>query len=228
MDKAADELAMLGIGKSEEEVNRHIVTNLSSLYTIQSKSILSRPSIPRSEIDEIVRDAYVNDKLEKKGVTKALGVKVGLDPRVSYACAIQPASGAGTSSGSRGRNKRGGKYKQQQQQQQQSPKQIVGTTLVQIQLGRGGYVPAETGGQVPAGTGGQVPAMDWLLTDPPSRVMPPIPWPPVGNPTDWGLPPNPESRGQKAVCYRCHRPGHHVAECPISAAHMDVAVPFEA
>ena len=45
VDKAADELAMLGCSKSAEEVNRHIVNNLSSLYTIQSKSILSRPSI---------------------------------------------------------------------------------------------------------------------------------------------------------------------------------------
>ena len=63
VDKAADELAMLGCAKSVEEVNRHIVNNLSSLYTIQSKSILSRPSIPRSEIDEIIRDAYMNDKV---------------------------------------------------------------------------------------------------------------------------------------------------------------------
>ncbi|MEP4444541.1 MAG: hypothetical protein ABJ059_13970, partial [Hyphomicrobiales bacterium] len=47
VDKAADELAMLGCGKNVEEVNRHIITNLSSLYTIQSKSIISRPSIPR-------------------------------------------------------------------------------------------------------------------------------------------------------------------------------------
>ena len=77
VDKAADELAMLGCGKSVGEVNRHIVTNLSSLYTIQLKSILSRPSIPRFEIDEIIRDAYVNDKLEKEMVTKALGVKWG-------------------------------------------------------------------------------------------------------------------------------------------------------
>ena len=44
-----------------EEVNRHIVNNVSSLYNIQSKSILSRPCIPRSEIDEIIRDAYANE-----------------------------------------------------------------------------------------------------------------------------------------------------------------------
>ena len=53
---AADELAMLGCGQSFEEVNRHVVTNPSSLGMIQSMFILFRPSIPRSEIDEIVRD----------------------------------------------------------------------------------------------------------------------------------------------------------------------------
>ena len=47
VDKAAHELAMLGCRKSVEEVSRHIVNNLFSLYTIQSKSILSHPSIPR-------------------------------------------------------------------------------------------------------------------------------------------------------------------------------------
>ena len=88
VDKAADELTMLGCGEIVEEVDRHIVTNLSSSYTIQSKSILSRPSIPRSEIDEIIRDAYVNDKLEKEMVTQALGVKVGVDPHALYAGAV--------------------------------------------------------------------------------------------------------------------------------------------
>ena len=60
VDQAADQLAMLG-GTGVEEVNRHIVNNVSSLYNIQSKSILSRPCIPRSEIDEIIRDAYANE-----------------------------------------------------------------------------------------------------------------------------------------------------------------------
>ena len=91
VDKAADELATLGCGKIVEEVNRHIVTNFSSLYTIQTKSVLIRPSIPRSDNDEIIRDAYVNDKLEKEMVTKALGVKVGVDPHALYAGAVEPA-----------------------------------------------------------------------------------------------------------------------------------------
>ena len=82
-------------------MNRHIVDNLSSLYTIQSKSIISRPSIPRSEID-IIRDAYVNDKLEREMVTKALGVKGGVDQHALYAGAVPSAGGGGTGSGSRG------------------------------------------------------------------------------------------------------------------------------
>ena len=60
VDKVADELAMLGCGKIVE-ANRHIVTNLSSSYMVQSKSIPSRPSIPRFEINDIIRYAYAND-----------------------------------------------------------------------------------------------------------------------------------------------------------------------
>ncbi|CAN0566779.1 unnamed protein product, partial [Laminaria digitata] len=43
VDKTADKLVVLGDGKSEEEVNHHVVQNLSSLFAIQKKSILSRP-----------------------------------------------------------------------------------------------------------------------------------------------------------------------------------------
>ena len=61
VEKGADQLALLGCNKkSVEEVNQYVIRNLSSLYAIQSKSILSRPNIPRSEIDEIIRDARVN------------------------------------------------------------------------------------------------------------------------------------------------------------------------
>ena len=30
------------------------------------------------------------------------------------------------------------------------------------------------------------------------------------------------------MCFRCNRPGHYIAECPVSPAHMNVAVPFTA
>ena len=251
VDKAADELAMLGCGKSVEEVNRHIVTNLSSMYTIRIKSILPCPSIPRSEIDEIIRDACVNDKLEKETVTKALGVKVGVDLHALYTGAVQPTGGAGTGSGSRGSNNKGGRYKQQQQQfqrqqqqqfqqqqqqqcqqqqqqqqqcqQQQQQQQFQQQQQQQqhhhYQQQQHGHTEQrcwDNSGPNPFGTGGQVPAMGWVLTDPLSRVMPLMPPPPVGNPTGWGPPPNPAPRKQKGICYRCHRAGHYVAECPIS------------
>ena len=34
------------------------------------------------------------------------------------------------------------------------------------------------------------------------------------------------TKGTKGVCFRCNRPGHYIAECPVSPAHMNVAVPF--
>ena len=188
-DKAADELAMLGYGKSVEEVNRHTGTNLSSLYTIHRKPILSRPSIPRSEIDEIIRDSYVYDKLEKGVVTKALGVKMGVDPHALYAGAVQPAGGAGTGSGSRGRNKGGGRYKHQQQQyQQQQQQQFQQRQQQQFQQQQQQHRHRKQScwdnpDPNPFGTGEQVPAMGWVPTDPPSGVIPPVPPPPVGNPT---------------------------------------------
>ena len=215
IDKVADELAMLVCGENVEEVNRHIVINLSSLYTIQSKSILSRPSIPLYDIDEIIRDAYVNDKLEKEMVSKALRGNVGVDSHALYISAVQPGGGAGTDPGSRGRNKRGEMYKQQQPQQRQQhghPKQTC-------------WNNSSTN---PFGTGGQVPAMGWIPTGPPLGVMPLMPPPPVRNPTGLGPPPNLAPRGERGICYRCHRPGHYVAECPISPAHVNVAVPFTA
>ena len=70
--------------------------------------------------------------------------------------------------------------------------------------------------------------MGWVPTDPPSGFMPQMPLPPVGKPTCWGPPPNPVPRGQRGVCYRFHKSGHYVAECPISPAHMNVAVPLTA
>ena len=85
VDTAADELAMLACGKSVEEVNLHIVTNLSSLYIIQSTSILSLPSIPRPEIDEIIRYAYANNRADKDMVSKALGVQGVVDQHALYA-----------------------------------------------------------------------------------------------------------------------------------------------
>ena len=98
---------MQGCGKGVEEVNRHVVTNLSSLYTIQCKSIISRPSIPRSEIDEIIRDAYANDKVDKEMVSKALGLQGVVDQHALYGGGAQPAGGGGAGPGGETWNRRG-------------------------------------------------------------------------------------------------------------------------
>ena len=58
--------------------------------------------------------------------------------------------------------------------------------------------------------------------------MPPMPPPPVRNLSGWSPQRNLAPRGQKGVSFRCHRPGHYIAECPVSPAHMNVAVPFTA
>ena len=138
-----------------EEVNRHIVSNLSSLYTIQSKSILSRPSIPRSEIDEIIRDAYVNDNLEREMVTKALGVKGGVDQHALYAGAVQPAGGGGTGQVVEVGTRAGAgiRVSSSSSSNMVTQDKIVGTTLAQIHLGRGdrflrwvGYLPTHRQG----------------------------------------------------------------------------------
>ena len=114
---------MLGCGKSVEEVNRHIVANLSPLYMIQRKSIISRPSIPRSEIDEIIRDAYANDRADKEMVSKELGVKGVANQHDFYAGGAQPAGGGGAGPGRERRDRRGGRFKGGQQQQQQCQQQ---------------------------------------------------------------------------------------------------------
>ncbi|CAM9330932.1 unnamed protein product, partial [Laminaria digitata] len=111
VDKAANQLAMLGCSKSIEEVNQHIVNNLSSLFMIQSKSILSRPNIPRAEIDEIIRDAYLHDKVEKEMLSKAMAVKGAVDPHALCAGGAQPADGGGAGSGGGGRHRTGGRFK---------------------------------------------------------------------------------------------------------------------
>ena len=71
--------------KGVEAVSQHIIRNLSSLYTIQSKSILARPNIPRAEIDEIIRDAHLNDKVEKDMLSRAMAVKGEVDPHALHA-----------------------------------------------------------------------------------------------------------------------------------------------
>ena len=163
-------------------------------------------------------------------VTKALGVKGGVDQHALYAGAVQPAGGGGTGSSSRGKNKRGVRHKGVRQQQQLFQQQFspAAAAAAAEQHGHPKHNRWDNSGPNPFGTGGQVPAMGWVPTDPPPGVMPPMPPLPVGNPTGWRPPPNPEPLGHEGVCYRYHRPSHYVAECTISPAHMNVGVPFTA
>ena len=70
--------------------------------------------------------------------------------------------------------------------------------------------------------------MGWVPTAPPPGAMPPMPPPPVNAPTGWGPPPGGAPRRGKGLCFRCNRPGHYIAECPVVPAHMNVAIPSAA
>ena len=73
VDKVAEKLAMIGDGKSEEEVKNHIVLNFSGRLAFYKKSITSRLGIPRCDIDEIIHGAYTDDKVENV-VTEGYGL----------------------------------------------------------------------------------------------------------------------------------------------------------
>ena len=193
-DKATDQLAMLRCSKSTEKVNQDNVNILSPLYTIQVKPILSCPTIPRSEIDDIIRDAHMNDRVEKEMLSKAMEVKGVVEPHALYAGGAQPAGGGGAASGGGGGARRGGRHNDGQQQQHSRNQHRQPT-----KSGGGGAGAAPEGvtapqwrwddsGAMPCGTGGQVPAMGWVPSDPPPEALPPMPPPPVTNLIGWGPP----------------------------------------
>lgn len=86
IDKATDQLTTLGFSRSAKEVDQHIVNNPSTFSTIQSNAIISRPHIPRSEINEIICDAHMNYEVEKEipVSSKAMAVKGVVDPHALY------------------------------------------------------------------------------------------------------------------------------------------------
>lgn len=110
VDKQAGELAMLACGRSVGEVSRHLVNKPFSLYTIQSSLVLYRPIIRGFGIDQIIRDAYTKDTIEKEMVTKALAMKGVADPHALYAGGAHPAGGGGASSDGEGGNSRGRRF----------------------------------------------------------------------------------------------------------------------
>ena len=149
---------MLECGKEVAEVNRHILINFSPLYTLQSKPTFSRPSIPRSEIDDITRDADANDRTDKKMVSKALDLQRVVDHHALYAVGAQPAGGGGAGPGGKRRNRRGGRFKDEQQQQQpqqpQQPQQQQQQPPEQQQQHRPCQRDGNRGGALPGGITG--------------------------------------------------------------------------
>ena len=60
IDKKVQKLAMLGGAKDDDDVkNVHIVQNLTASYKTEKKTLLSSPGLTRSNIEEVVRNAYV-------------------------------------------------------------------------------------------------------------------------------------------------------------------------
>ena len=169
MDNAGDKLALLGWSKTVGEDNQRIAWNLSSLYTIQSKSILARPSIIRSEIDDVIRDVQLNDKVEKDMLSSALAVKGEVDPHVLYVTGGQHAPGESTGLGEGETYRKGGKNNGKQLEQQrrrrrpQQPQHGGGkgeTTLTgppyHGDATAGQYICNDSG-PIPFGIGGQNP-----------------------------------------------------------------------
>ena len=121
VDKAAGQLALVRYNNSVEGVNQHIVEESlikTYIYTIQRKPVLARQNIPRSEIDEIIRDVHFNAKVEKGMLSNAMSVNGVVDPQALYAGVAQPAGGGSACSGGEGRQRRAGRFKSGQQQQQ--------------------------------------------------------------------------------------------------------------
>ena len=110
------------LGCVDEEVNVHIVQNLSAIYNVDKKCILARPGLTRAGIEETVQNAYIS---EKKDVEKGKGQTKAVDPHALYAGGVQPA-GAGdgwTGKDYRGKQRNGKQRDKQQKQPQQQHKQ---------------------------------------------------------------------------------------------------------
>lgn len=68
MNKALQELTMLGGSKDEDEVNVHIVQNMLPAYFVDKNILLSRTGITRNEVEEELRSAYLTEKMDNIGM----------------------------------------------------------------------------------------------------------------------------------------------------------------
>ena len=92
IDETVQKLAMLGGTKDDDDVNVHIVQNLTASYEVEKKILLSSPGLTRSNIEKVVRNAYMS---HKQNVGKGKGQTKGYDPHALYAAVLnQPVEGA--------------------------------------------------------------------------------------------------------------------------------------
>ena len=107
---------MLGGTKDNDDVNVHIVQNLSASYEVEKKILLSSPRLTRSNIKEVVRNAYMS---HKQNVGRGKGQSKGDDSHALYAGGAQPAGAGGNGMGRNSKGKQKNRQKQQQSEQQQ-------------------------------------------------------------------------------------------------------------
>ena len=127
IDKTVQKLAVLGGTKDDDDVNVHIVQNLSASYEVEKKILLSSPGLTRSNIEEVVRNAYMS---LKQNVGRSKGQTKADDPHALYTGGAQPAGAGGNGMGRDSKGKQKNRQRQQkqhqsqqQQQQQQQPVQ---------------------------------------------------------------------------------------------------------
>ena len=121
IDKNMKKLAMLGGTKNDDDVNVHIVQNLSASYEVEKKILLSSPGLTRANIEEIVRNAYMS---HKQNVGKGKGQTKGDGPHALYAGGAQPVGAGGNRMGRDPKGKlRNGRNRQKQQKQQSQQQQ---------------------------------------------------------------------------------------------------------
>ena len=124
IDKTVQKLAMLGGTKDDDDVNVHIVQNMSASYEVVKKILMSSPGLTRSNIEEVVENAYMS---QKQNVGRVKSPSKRDDPHALYAGGAQPTgaggNGMGRDSKGKPKNRKIQQKQQQSQQQQQQQRQ---------------------------------------------------------------------------------------------------------
>ena len=94
-------LAMLGGAKVDDDVNVHIVQTLTAYYKVEMNVLLSSPGLTRSNIEEVVRIAYMSHK-QNVGNRRSKMAHMLSTPAVL----IQPVQGETGCEGTQKRNRK--------------------------------------------------------------------------------------------------------------------------